>query len=427
MRIAFTIINANRREGTSRAILEVAERLGVEHDVDLWARTVEDVDLSRVNWIEVRGPRRPEVGDFASFKWLVDRSIERYDYDIIHSPGPNTSKADVYAIQTVHPVKMHQMSIVNADASAGWARRISHKTYDNFVVSAERESYKYESSRGPRAFLPVSLGTKQELLSTYPDAQHPSAYSPEATSTVLNPRIPNGNPPRCKPHDNVVVIPNGANLQRFSPSNKELHRADVRRDHDIHEDDFVVLFSGGDWRRKGLDLLLQAFAKFDTKTIKLLVVGHDRAGASVKQMSQQLGLSERVRFAGFRTDVHRYYAAGDLFVFPTAYEAFSLATIEAAAAGLPVLMPDVSGAEELVGSGKTGQIITRNPHDLAETIKEYVASPKRVTREGTAARQLVEREFSWDVIANKTMAVYTDLLRRRAELLESSGAHKHAF
>ena len=427
MRIAFTIINANRREGTSRAILEVAERLAVEHDVDLWARTIEDVDLSHINWIEVRGPRRPEVGDFASFKWLVDRNIERYDYDIIHSPGPNTSKADVYAIQTVHPVKMHQMALVNADQSASWARKISHKTYDNFVVSAERESYKYASPRGPRAFLPVSLGTKQELLETYPECQSPSARSQSLNSNVLDPRTPSDNPRRNQSHDNVVVIPNGADLHRFSPDNRTQHRGEVRRSHNLDEKDFVVLFSGGDWRRKGLDLLLEAFAKIDSNAIKLLVVGHDRAGAPVKQLSHKLGLTERVHFAGFRTDVHRYYAAGDLFVFPTAYEAFSLATIEAAAAGLPVLMPDVSGAEELVGSHKTGQIIPRDPDEIAKTIQEYAASPERVAREGAAARRLVEQEFSWDVVTDKTLSVYNELVRQRAEMLESSLAYNHAF
>ncbi len=57
MRIAYIVINANRSEGTSRAVLEVAERIARDHEVDLWARTVKDADLSRIRWQKVLGQR----------------------------------------------------------------------------------------------------------------------------------------------------------------------------------------------------------------------------------------------------------------------------------------------------------------------------------------------------------------------------------
>ena len=392
VRIAFTIINANRREGTSRAVLEVAERLALDHHVDLFARTVEDADLDKLNWVRVGGLSRPEVGDFASFKWIVDRKISKMSYDIIHSPGPNTAWADVYAIQTVHPVKMAQIESMRSESSVGWPRRICWKAYDQQVVAAERQSYTRIGPRGPRAFLPVSSGTKRELLQEYPDVQVNDVDSSE---------------------DNVPVIPNGADLNRFHPRNRQLHRADVRKEHGLDERDFVLLFSGGDWRRKGLDLAIEALARIQDARVKILVVGHDRAGADVKGLVTKLGLSSRVRFAGFRHDVHRYYATGDLFLFPTAYEAFSLATIEAAAAGLPVLMPDVSGAKELIGSGQAGTLIERNPDHIASIIDLYRSNPARVAAAGKAGRTLVEKQFSWDSITDRTLNIYKQVIQRR--------------
>ncbi len=415
------IINANRHEGTSRAVLEVAERLAaLGHDVDLIARTFEQNSVppapsppqstgarekeknGELNWIRTPGPRRPEFVDFASFKWSVDRRLAGdQGYDIVHSAGPNTRHADVYTIQTVHPIKVQYMSENRAEDSAGWHRRASWWAYDRYVVRSERQAYTASGSRGMRAFLPVSVGTMQELLGEYPNLGNECRQGSDSRD------------PNTDGSGNIHVIPNGADLHRFTPDNRPLHRSDIRRQYGVADDDFLLIFSGGDWRRKGLDLTLQAIKGIEDPKIKLLVVGHDRAGADVRRMSDDLGLQSRVTFTGFCSDVHRYYAAADLFVFPTSYEAFSLASIEAAASGLPVLMPAVSGAAELIGSNQTGTIIRRDPEHIAEVIMEYFRSPAKVAEVGMAARRLVEERFNWDAITDATLAVYRSLLQQR--------------
>lgn len=391
MKIAFVVINANRYEGTSRAVLEVAERLAVNHQVDLWARTADEDATRRLQWRRLKGPGRPEVADFMSFKWLADRRLKRGDYDIVHSAGPNTSIADVYTIQTVHPVKMQQIAAARAKDSAGWVRRMSWKSYDECVIRAERAAYHATGNRGPRAFLPVSLGTQTELLEYYPQVG------------------------LDRENSNVFIVPNGADLKLFHPENRPVHRSAVRQEHGLSESDFVLVFGGGDWRRKGLDLAINAISRIENPSIKLLVVGNDRAGADIRKMSNELGVEQRVIFAGFRSDVHRYYAAGDLFLFPTSYEAFSVATIEAASSGLPVLMSDVSGAKELVGSGLTGAIIRRDSEHIASEILRFYHSPDLVHKTGIAARRLVEQEFSWDKVVDKTLVAYESVLERRKE------------
>ena len=409
MRLAYVIINANRHEGTSRAILEVAERLALRHQVDLWARTYEvwerdgvaanRNEMGCLNWRRVPGPGRPEIADYLTFKSLADRVLKSRRYDIIHSAGPNTAYADIYTIQTVHPIKVEQTLAARKRTAAGAFRRLSWRLYDSAVIRAERQSYTLTGPRGQRAFLPVSLGTKRELISAYPNLA-------DIESADFRTR-------RHPTFNAIQVIPNGADLDIFSPLQRHRFRSEIRDRCGFTENDFVVVFSGGDWRRKGLDLLVQAIERLRDQRIRLLVVGDDRNGKEIKDLVQRLHLSSIVTFAGFNKEVNRYYAAGDLFVFPTLYEAFSLATIEAAASGLPVVMSDASGAIDLLGDGDCGAIVARDPIAIADKIMEYQRDPELLARHGRNARLKAERDFSWDGIASKTLEVYEQLIDYR--------------
>jgi glycosyltransferase involved in cell wall biosynthesis len=413
MRIAYVIINANRHEGTSRAVLEVAERLIARHNVDLWARSYEannrdglsdsHTSLKRaeqqLGWRRISGPGRPEIADYLSFKKFVDHSLKSQQYDIIHSAGPNTAYADVYTIQTVHPIKVAQTLAVRKQSAAGLLRRLSWRLYDSAVIRGERQSYTSMGPRGPRAFLPVSLGTKRELMSAYPD------LSDREKADLLG--------HRSHPFDPIQVIPNGADLDTFTPQQRYRYRAAIRDRYGFAPDDFVVVFSGGDWRRKGLDLLIRAIGLLRERRVRLLVVGDDRNGKETRDLVQQLSLSDLVTFAGFQKEIHRYYAAGDIFVFPTLYEAFSLSTIEAAASGLPVIMSDASGAVDLLGGGDCGAIVARDPSVIADKVMEYRRDPELLASHGRNARAKAERDFSWDGIASKTLAVYEQLIDYR--------------
>jgi glycosyltransferase involved in cell wall biosynthesis len=409
LRLAYVIINANRHEGTSRAILEVAERLAIRHEIDLWARTYEACnrdavagnqnEIGRLRWRRVFGPARPEIADFVTFKSLTDQLLKSQRYDIIHSAGPNSSYADVYTIQTIHPVKVEQTIAARKKSTAGAFRRLSWRLYDSAVIGAERQTYTLTGPRGPRAFLPVSIGTKRELISAYPNL---AAIESADFRTRRHPTF-----------NAIQVIPNGADLDIFSPLQRHRFRSEIRDRCGFAADDFVVVFSGGDWRRKGLDVLIESIERLRDQRIRLLVVGDDRNGKEIKDLVQRLQLSSIVTFAGFNKEVNRYYAAGDLFVFPTLYEAFSLATIEAAASGLPVVMSDASGAIDLLGDGDCGAIVARDPIAIADKIMEYQRDPELLARHGRNARAKVERDFSWDGIANKTLQVYEQLIEYR--------------
>ena len=385
MQIAFVLINANRIEGTSRAVVEVAERLGQNHDVTIIARSNETLDLKKVTWHKVASVSWPDVAEFESFRWGAESFLRKHQFDIIHSAGCNVWNADVYAIQTVHPRKMQINQQQNRDKSVGMLRRLTRQLYDSRVLISERMAYKNRNKRGIVGYLPVSMGTDDELRSVY-----------------------------GLKHSIIEIIPNGADLEKFSPELRTAHRVPVRREIYCDDRSMLFLFAGGEWRRKGLDLAIEAMSKMSDRNCCLAVAGDDPERSHFQAMAKQRGVEDRVRWLGFRRDIERVYAAADAFIFPSAYEAFSLATIEAAAAGLPVVMCDISGARDLVGDEECGFIVDRTADAFATIMDKLVSDQTLSTDMGRVGRAKVERLFNWDRIADQTLMFYRRLLDERA-------------
>lgn len=384
MRIAFVLINANRFEGTSRAVVEVAERLASRHDVHLFSRSAVDVDLSKINWHPIQGPAWPDVAEFEVFRRHVENRLKHQQFDIVHAAGCVILNADVYAIQTVHPKKLEATGVKERNRGASLPRRFTRWLYDRRVIDAEQKAYRSEGRRGRCGYLPVSSGTERELRSCYP------------IQDAL-----------------VEVIPNGADLEKFRPSGDDHDREQLRRRLDLSDEDFVVLFAGGEWQRKGLRYAIEAVAMTRLPEVKLVVAGTDPRSDDYHQLARDLGIEHQIRWLGFRSDIDQLYAAADVFIFPSAYEAFSLATIEAASAGLPVLMCDVSGAAELVGDGLGGRIVKREAGSIADALTELACDVALRDRLGREAREKVERRFNWDLISQQTESFYQRLVEAR--------------
>ncbi len=102
------------------------------------------------------------------------------------------------------------------------------------------------------------------------------------------------------PDERIVTIPNGINLSRFDPSNVG-SRAEVRRSFGVPGDMPLLLFVGSQYRLKGLEFVIRALAEMKTKAV-VLVVGGDIA-TPFKRLAEQLGIRDRVIFAGARSDL----------------------------------------------------------------------------------------------------------------------------
>lgn len=373
MRIAFAMINCNRRDGSARAVNEVAERLGRRgHDVHLYARRAEDLDLSVVHWHKVPGPDWPEVADFWSYHTAVNRTLRTHDYDIVHSIGPNTLRANVVTIQNIQPAKREILAQFTSEEKVSVLRRFTRALYLRVTSAAEKNLY---TRRPAPLFLPVSRGVEGELRRHYAI----------------------GNAP-------VRIVPNAADTAIFRPQPREKTLA-WRAANGFLPGDRICLFSGGEWARKGLDLAIRAMGKVDAR---LFVAGDDADRTRFKTLAANCGA--QVTFGGFRKDMAAAMAAADLFLFPSHYEAFSLATIEAAACGLPIVATRINGTEDFIQPGVNGEFIQPDPEHIASVLAPLLAAPETLAAMGERARVIVEQNYTWDRVADLTEEAYKTVI-----------------
>jgi UDP-glucose:(heptosyl)LPS alpha-1,3-glucosyltransferase len=199
------------------------------------------------------------------------------------------------------------------------------------------------------------------------------------------------------------VVYNGVDLEQFHPRRRASLRAAARSELGASDADFVFLFVGSGFWRKGLDLAIGALAACGETQFRLVVAGRDRDAARFAAQAQAAGLGARVRLLGGREDVRPLYAAADCFILPTRYDPFPNTALEALAMGLPVIVGRRSGAAEVVREGESGW--TCEPGDVAG-LAERMRDAARLR--GDAARAAAEN-YGIEQMARKLTALYASL------------------
>ncbi len=296
LRIAYAMINCNRRDGSARAVNEVAERMAQRHQVHLFARRAEDLDLSALRWHRMPGVPRPEIMDFLTYRFLAKLRIRPESFDIVHSIGVNAAAANVMTIQNIQPAKRSYLDSQSRIADVSWPRKLARRLYLDVTTRTEEQMYRAGPGQKPLLFLPVSRGVEKELREHYD----------------VGPSL-------------VRIVPNAADTDKFRPI-EAAEKLCWRRATGFADSDIILVFAGGEWSRKGLDFAIRALPKLPNLNVKLLVLGKDPDQKRFISLAGELGVAERVVFLGFRNDIATALAASDLFLFPSWYEAFSLAT-----------------------------------------------------------------------------------------------------
>jgi UDP-glucose:(heptosyl)LPS alpha-1,3-glucosyltransferase len=164
--------------------------------------------------------------------------------------------------------------------------------------------------------------------------------------------------------ERVVVVPNGVDVDRFHPVNRDQHRVEMRERLGLDDSDIAVLFVGNSWGRKGLRTAIEAIGGPGQANVRLVVVGVGEPAAFVEGQSAEV--VDRIIFAGAEPGgVERYYASADVFLLPTVYEPFGLVILEALASGLPTIVSACAGASEWLEDG-VHAVLLRDPSDGIE-------------------------------------------------------------
>jgi len=214
---------------------------------------------------------------------------------------------------------------------------------------------------------------------------------------------------RVRP-ERAITICNGVDLEVFAVHTAG-QRTRVRSELGVNE--VPVLGTVGGLRTvKGHEHLLRALPEIlrSEPQAHLLVAGEGPLRRHLEGTARRLGLAERVRFLGFRTDVPRLLGALDCFVLPSLSEGQSIATIEAMAAGLPVVVTDSGGPSELVSDGESGLVVPPGaPGRLAQAVLAVLRDHGLARRLGAAARRRASA-FDLSAMVERYDVLYQEVL-----------------
>jgi glycosyltransferase involved in cell wall biosynthesis len=212
------------------------------------------------------------------------------------------------------------------------------------------------------------------------------------------------------PKNKIRVIHNGRDLDRFAPTDTQ--RRNATRAALGLRDELAILAPARLEEQKGHRHLIDALAILARRRPNLvtLLAGEGSLEQSLREQCASLGLTDRVRFLGYRRDVPELLEAADLVVLPSLYEGLPLVAIEALAAGRPIVATEVDGTPEVVIHEKTGLLAPpANPAALAAAIERLLDDPALASRLASDGRKFVHENFAVRRQIEQTAALYSQL------------------
>ena len=335
--------------------------LNDEHDFTVFTLNFENPNPYRVRFVRMPVPGRPLFVLFAAYHviaplMLWHKGNQGKHYDQVQTIESNLviGGSVVYAHFCHRAYLEEHWEDTRPPGIRGVARWLDHKLHALLEPLALR--------RASHVVVP-SRGLERELLRLYPKAVE----------------------------GKIRVIPNPIDTERMSRP-ADYNRAEGRAGLGFRDDELVMIFvAAGQFERKGLPLLLEAMRQVSNPRVRLVVVGGQPGVLqSYTERARSLGLGEQVQFVGFQKDIRPYLWAADLFTLPSYYEVFPLVALEAAAAGVPLLVTPLNGVEEMLVEGQNGWCAERSAPALAERIQHALEHRDQLQAMGQQAVESVK-------------------------------------
>lgn len=234
------------------------------------------------------------------------------------------------------------------------------------------------------------------------------------------------------PFEKINVIPNGVSASNFTVSERDY---DFRRRYAM-DNEKIILFMGRLVYEKGVQNLIAAMPKIlnNYHDAKLIVAGKGGMLGELQQEVRNLGLGNKVYFTGQLSpkQVQKMYKCADIAVFPSTYEPFGIVAIESMLLGVPTVVSDVGGLNEIVDHGVNGmKSYAGNPNSLADSILTLLFDHKLCDSIVKNAKQKVKTQYNWTKIAQDThftyqKAICETMAERQAKQIEQEEARKVA-
>jgi len=375
-RVAVVIPKYGLTGGAEDFCARLSEHIAQNEDYEIhvlanrWQSTSPNVSFHGIPIV-----RFPRYLITTSFAFFTRRLLKKMPYDLIHAHD-RIFEADIY---TMHGIPHRR-----------WVKEVRKKRHMSlFDLGTQWVEKKLVTGDCCRFFHAVSNLTKEKFLQEYPTVD------------------PN----------RVRVIHPGIDAHRFSGLDRIACRREIRERFGMGPRDRVVLFASMNVDIRGLDRLVEGLARVRPASqndfpVKLLVAGKGNV-KRYRSLARKLGIEENVVFAGVadRETLDKMYLAADMFSILSQFDTFSMTTLEAMAASLPVMISGNVGAKDLVKEGVNGFIVedVNNAEQIADKIEKMSDDSVRVRMAEEAFK--TARAHTWEDTAGKIEEMYEEILR----------------
>lgn len=349
--------------------------------------------------VYVFAPGTPQMDDDEHIFRLPELPFPKHPYHFAR-PFPriktNFPELEIDVIHCQHPFVVGKLGAELADKYNIPMVYTAHSRYDVMMASAKSPVLR---SMAPKAM----QGLVRRFCSHADYIIAPSKHTRDAL-------IEDGIRAR------YVVIPSGVR----PPAPRPEARAILRSQLGIEPDKPTLLYLGRLGPEKRVDILLESAAMLrhiglpePQRDFHIILAGDGQCRHDLEVQAQELGLQNRVTFAGMipREEVGDWYAASDIFLFPSAVETQGMVLVEAMATGLPCIAVSDGGASEMVVEGETGFCVPQTCHAFAKAIHRLIADPEMCKAFGEAGQKRAER-YTPEAMAKRVLDVYEKAIAR---------------
>lgn len=272
--------------------------------------------------------------------WKFYRFLKKEKPHVVHSHTPKAGLVGMMAAYFARvPVRMHTVAGLPLLEAKGFKRFLLHEV--------EKITYAFATHVYPNSF------ELQRIIEV-------NRFCPPGKLKVIG----NGSS-------------NGIDLEYFHPEAiSQTEKETLRQELGLHDQDFIFVFVGRLVTDKGINELVDAFQKLTentsgARTPKLLLVGplEEQLDPLRPETAKAMAENPHILSVGYQDDVRPYFAISEALVFPSYREGFPNVVLQAGAMGLPAIVTDINGCNEIIQNGKNGIVIpTKNSAALQEAI-----------------------------------------------------------
>lgn len=347
-------------------VFNLARKLKDIHNVCVSCRKDNNLyELCRDAGINVLETPYPDSrGSLKSILQILNGFIEEHKTDIVHTNDNFDRTAGSYAAK-LRGIK----SVTNVHVAHSIKHNISHAMRNRYLIDH---------------FI-ADGNTVQDIL---------------VNEDMINP-------------EKVTVVFNGIDPDEFSSDDKM--RSEFRKKYKIDNETVVIGNVARMVKFKGHDLLIRAFAELSGRkeNVKLLLAGDGELESELKKLTDELGIKDKVIFAGFLNDLRSAYSALDIYAHTSrggGGEAFPFAVLKALAAGLPVIATDVADIPQMVRDKVNGYVISGgNINEIYSGLKTLSEQADKRKKMGEAGIKLLREKFTDTIMAEKINSIYQSL------------------